>query len=319
MAHRIQVTLLLSKACPPDISRQTVGRYSFRPGDSTTQSTNNLVVEFIDDFIDRTGSGGSHPEEEAQIIAHVLSLLLNVRVRKIGFQIDEIIVPSIVDEQRRAQAFPEAEGVLKFDGIEHLSTVDGLADHLLLQFVRACKAYSIALSIIQDDIALAFMLFVVAIECLSSQEDVIPTSEIPSGHSRKRFLRFIEEFSGDVGVDNDIANQLLRGVYDELRSAFAHGGKEAPSAAALADAVGRPYIKHQTESNKDRRTPGVRWFARVVRSSLIGFLRRHGGSAARELGIARIAANRTVVRLRPKQAAERGDVIEVSDDEFDLL
>src|SRR5262245_802322 len=63
---------------------------------------------------------------------------------------------------------------------------------------------------------------------------------------------------------------LSKPVYYSHRSGFIHG-REVPIAALMADHVNSSYFKHATHG-KEVRTPGLGWFAHVVRGAIVGYL-----------------------------------------------
>jgi len=148
----------------------------------------------------------------------------------------------------------------------------------LQQFIRATHAFTLGIQAGATDLALSYLLLVTSVECLSSLESYIPNSELNRDNkSVERYVRFIrefcstpEEFYDEKGEEGFIQN--LKTVYYRHRSGFVHSGKEVPSAASsTADDLGIPSITHYV-GGKQITTPGLMWFSRVVRRSVVGFL-----------------------------------------------
>jgi hypothetical protein len=174
----------------------------------------------------------------------------------------------------------------------------------LQQFIRATHAFNLGIQAGATDLALSYLLLVTSVECLSSLESYIPNSELNRDNkSVERYVRFIrefcstpEEFYGEKGEDGFIEN--LKTVYYRHRSGFVHSGKEVPTAAAsTADELGIPSITHNV-GGKEVSTPGLMWFSRVVRQSVVGFLEqspKHSESG-RDV-IQEVAARRGIISL----------------------
>jgi hypothetical protein len=152
---------------------------------------------------------------------------------------------------------------------------------------------------------LAFLLLVTSIECLSSQEEVIPNSELnKSGKSTERFCRVITAFCRDVSKhypsDGDEGFiRHLKTIYYVHRSGFVHSGKEVSIASSVADKAGFPAITH-FEDGKEISTPGLKWFFGVVRDTLLGFLET-GPKVMKEPNadtIAQIAGDSVVLTMK---------------------
>ena len=102
---------------------------------------------------------------------------------------DEHVSVATTSEPGRQQPnFLEGLGVFA----ERVISVD---DSLGRQLFRAFKAYGFALDFIASDITFAFLLLCVAVECLSSQDRVIPHDALHRDKRKcDRFCRFITSF-----------------------------------------------------------------------------------------------------------------------------
>jgi hypothetical protein len=117
-------------------------------------------------------------------------------------------------------------------------------------------------------------------------------------------VRFIKQFCvgpqifyGDDGEEGFTRN--LKTIYYRHRSAFIHAGQEVPIAASMtADEHGLSSIMHYV-GGKEINTPGLVWFARVVQSSLVGFLRNFPKNAEGDRSAIREIAARTYILSVP--------------------
>jgi hypothetical protein len=201
--------------------------------------------------------------------------------------------------------------------------MSSLPDNLARQFIRAASTYSFALDFIPSDVTFAFFLLVVSVECLSSQDAVIPYKELhPEGATCERFCRFLRDAlpqgeRTDDERNTDLFTELLKTIYYSHRSAFVHGGREVSAAALLADQAGSSYLKHMVEG-KETKTPGLSWFARTVRGSLIGYLESVPEDRLRpdDSRLPRLAFEKAGLQLKMKRAMEPGHVVTLEDIEY---
>jgi hypothetical protein len=269
-----EMRVVLSKRFPPGTVKIELGRYEVRPIPASSID-GEAVLSFIDTY-DAPVGGGSHPEEEASMVARCLSLCMDARLSKGGIRVNYIDVPNL--PQRQQQGYPQFYGICDSSALGRYLTIFGsLPDDLCRQFSRAASTYSFALEFIPGDPTFAFFLLVVAVECLSSQDAVIPYAEIhPDEAKCERFCAFLKRMlpdtvKGSDEKDEKLFRELLKAVYYSHRSAFVHGGREVSIAAVLADMAGSSYLKHLMDG-KEKKTPGLAWFAKVVRGSLLGYL-----------------------------------------------
>lgn len=269
---KVQLRCSLGRRFPSAGGTITVGPYRVTPIPTVAAGEQEGIFEF--DEPERP-SGHSHPEGEGEIILAFLSLLLNCEVRKTGFAINGIDISR--DKKAAALVCLDAQDIDKLDFSDPLHQLLRSSDQIAKQIIRAAKAYDLALHASAIDITLAFLLLVTAIECLSSQEEVIPNSELnKSQKSTERFCRVITSFCSEVskhypsdGSEGFIRH--LKTIYYVHRSGFVHSGKEVSIASSVADRAGFSAIAH-FEDGKEISTPGLRWFFGVVRDTLLGFL-----------------------------------------------
>ena len=315
-----ELKLVVSKRFPGGTAVVDVGRYQIRPV-PTTSADGEVVLSFVDSYEAPEG-GGSHPEEEATIVARCLSLSLDARVRKAGIRVNHIDIPD--SPHRDRDGYPQFYGTCDPAGLaDHLRVLASLPDDLARQFSRAASTYSFALEFIPADPTFAFFLLVVAVECLSSQDAVIPYAELhPDKAKCERFCRFIAQMLADSSKgpderDGELFTHLLKTVYYSHRSGFVHGGREVSVAVLLADKAGSSYLKHLVDG-KETKTPGLAWFARVVRGSLLGYLECAPGDllVPDEYRLSRLAFEKAGLQLKAKRDMAAGQVVRFEDVEF---
>ncbi|HXM39994.1 MAG TPA: hypothetical protein VN924_02015 [Bryobacteraceae bacterium] len=262
-----------------------------------------------------TTTTGAHPEQESDIVARFLGLVLNARVERTASRIGTLNVPAVPDTRRQ---YPQ------FFGTADVSVLSDYTDRLLSlplgvcrQFLRACHTYSFSLGFIPADPAFAFFLLVVAAECLSSQTAVIPASEAPTQKSCERFCQFLARFgTPQPDLADAVLLGLLKTVYHNFRSAFVHGGREIPLAPLIADSQGHPYFPHWPDGRKEL-APGLAWFAERVRSALLGYLQSRAEVRPNPELIADLAQQRGVLKLKFKSDVKAGQAILLSDVDLD--
>ena len=225
-----------------------------------------------------------NPDTEVELLRSFLSLVLNSRLELRSLRIAGADFPGngANDQSSRIRHHTPTD----------LSEVPGLLSGLLAldletgrQVLRASRAYSTGLQALRTDATLAFFLLTVAIECLSSQDKIISFEELhPDRKKCERFCQFIRrflppEFKGEDEQNPDLMTELLKNIYYTHRSGFVHGGTEVSKACHLADEIGSSYFRNVVKGS-DTKTPGIIWFANVVRGSILGFLTSGASLAA---------------------------------------
>ena len=310
----IERKIILSKRFPPRASKITFGRYQLQSIPSISITDTEAVFSFDNTFED---CGGCNPEEEANIVISFLSLFLNLKVKKEGFRINSVDIP-IANSQYKQFIGMFAPSIME----EYFPKIFSLSEPLVRQFIRASKTYSFALEFIPSDPTFAFFLLVVSVECISSQDEVIPFSELqPDRNKCERFCRFVltyllDNYKGDDEQNKELVMELLKTAYYSHRSGFVHGGKEVSHAALMADKVGSSYFKHATEG-KEVRTPGLAWFAKIIQGSLLGFLEKLPSTTEKDEDVfAKIAVEKARLKIKAKKAVKKGVPVTFGDIEF---
>ncbi len=315
----VEIRVALSKKFPPDISEVKFGAYLLRAIPSEIAEGGEAILQFSNNYSHPEG-GGSHPEEEAINICRLLSLLLNVRYRKVGFRLNHLDIPTEHEHKQYLQFLGQLDASNLENDIKRVLSLD---EGLARQFLRASHTYSFALDFIPSDITFAFFLLVVSVECLSSQDVVIPHGTLdPDRKKAERFVTFIDthlpnDVRGADELNSALFKELLKTIYYSHRSGFVHGGKEVSSAAMMADKAGSSYFKHQVDG-KETKTPGIGWFAGIARGALVGYLRSlmlNPESVNSQL-IARLAFEKAGLRLKAKRAIEQHTAVTLDDIEY---
>lgn len=316
----VEAKLILSKSFPPGISEIKFGRYKIQPIPPSSATEIEAILTFINTYKDP--KDGSHPEEEANIVCGILSLFLDTRIKKTGIRINKIDIPVIEVQKQERAIYPQFFGVVDHSQTEnYLKRVLSLEEDLARQFIRACRTYSFALEFILLDQTFAFFLLVVAIECMSSQEKIIPFSKLnPDSKKCERFCYFITSFSpkkcrGDVKHNDRLFKKLLKTAYYSHRSGFVHGGKEVSAAVLKADVANSSYFKHVVEG-KEVKTPGIGWFAKVVRGAILGYLNSlptPSYSRIDEQLFSRLANEKAILKVKLKRKIEKGRFVFYND------
>lgn len=297
---KVQLRCSLGRRFPNAGGTITIGRYRVIPIPTIAGGEQEGVFEF--DEPERT-SGHSHLEGEGKLILAFLSLLLNCEVRETGFAINGIDVSR--DKKTTSLVCMDSRAMDRLDFSASLDQLLCSSEQIVKQLIRAAKAYDLALHASAIDVTLAFLLLVTSIECLSSQEEVIPNSELnKSQKSTERFCRVVTKFCTDIskyypsdGSEGFIRH--LKTIYYVHRSGFVHSGKEVSIASSAADRAGLPAITH-FEDGKEISTPGLNWFFGVVRDTLLGFLENGPKVSDRpnSEAVARIASDSVVLTMR---------------------
>lgn len=268
----------------------------------------------------RKGAVASYyPEQELELARQLLAFYIDASVRVVEIRAD----PGPPDEDLPAATLTDSgPGQNYLEGLgpfaERVMSVDVSVGR---QLFRAFKVYAFALDFIESDITFAFLLLSVAVECLSSQDRVIPHDELHRDkHKCDRFCRFLTSFFPEQFKSEDEQNRthleaLLKTVYYRHRSGFVHGGKEVSFASVLADRAQSPYFVHFIDG-KEIKTPGVRWFARLVRGAILGYVVALGESQEvrpRNSLIHRLAIEGASIYMKAKRPIEAGQIVTLDD------
>lgn len=308
----------MSKGFPSGATSVAFGRYRITPVPSLNTDRVEAVLDFTDSYEAPLG-GGSNPEEEANIICNLLSLICEARIKRSGLRVGAVDVPLSQD-----RVYARYRGTLpEIDTNDYLEHVLSLSRDLARQVSRACRAYSAALDFIPADPTFAFFLLVVSIECLSSQQAIIPSEELDVDKKKcERFCTFIERHVKQAlpSVEQRASpalRELLKTVYYAHRSAFVHGGKEVSSATVMADRIGAAYFKHATDG-PEVRTPGLDWFAGIAREAILGYIVSLPKTDAPNVDlIAEIAFEKAALRIRVKRDVRAGEVVTFGDIDYE--
>lgn len=270
MLHEIRCEL--SRSFPVAENQLKLGRYKLH----ALPTKRNGRPEALLVFEAHATAEHTNPEKEGEIILSFLSLLFNCKTKKTGYRANGVDSEMLGMFNAQPSQFFEGKIELK-DYSGDIQKLMSLGKQLTHQFVRACNAYSLALSSVEIDQSLAFLLLVTALECISTQEEFCPNKELnKSAKSTERYCRLVgqyclkkEELYPNGGEQNFIRD--LKTVYYSHRSAFVHAGKEVSIASKVADRLNIPSLGHFVDG-QEIFTPGLKWFFEVTRRTLLGFL-----------------------------------------------
>lgn len=312
-----EATLDLSKRCRPGMQDVTFGRYRLQPLPTADVESGSALFSFLDEGPPGEATN-SHPEEEAGMAIAVLSLLTNTRTREHGVRLNHIDLPRL---QTQKQLYPEAFGEMETEELDlAFRSLVSLSDGLCRQFVRGARTYSLAMDFVVDEPALAFFLLVVSVECLSTQDSVIRHADLNPDTSCERYCRFVRDNLRDADKgqderDEQLFTKLLKRVYHSHRSGYAHGGKEVAVATAMADRAGSSYFRSIIDG-KEILTPGIRWFARIVRSALIGYLLDEKTESPDSYRLWRLARERSAFTAKFRRPVQAHQMVTLDDIEY---
>lgn len=314
MAHLVETTVRFSKFFKAGTANVPCGRYDIRLVPSVRPRCSQGVLSFSNDYASPEG-GGSHPEEEANLACNCLAVLLGAQVKREALRINAVEIALGGNEGADPFVGGEADSSSVFSDLARVMT---LQTDLARQFARSCRAYASALDFIPSDPTFAFFLLVVSIECMSSQAAIIAADDLDVDSGKcERFCMFVDRYlqseaRGDDERNADLFRSLLKEVYYAHRSGFVHGGREVSSASLMADRVGSSYFKHAT-SGKEVRTPGLRWFARIVRSALLGYVRSLPDAPGDPQLFAKLANEKAVLKIQAAKDLAAGQVATFDD------
>jgi len=275
MPHRpitTEIRCELSRRFPIAQGDVDLFRYCLKPLPSKYGGQQEAILIFEDGM----KSGHSNAELEGEIVLSFISLLFDCRIRKTGHRVNGLDISG--DYPAKAHLSELFEGQIATGDaavmVRHLFT---LGDQLTKQFVRACNAYALAIASVELDRSLSFLLLVIALECLSTQEEFCPNAELnKETKSAKRYCRLVSAYCGEAqslypSGGEEAFLRDLKTVYHSHRSGFVHCGKGVSIASKIADRSGFNSIGHLV-NGKEVYTPSLKWFFQITRGTLIGFL-----------------------------------------------
>jgi hypothetical protein len=145
----------------------------------------------------------------------------------------------------------------------------------------------------------------------------------PDSKKCERFCHFInsffpDEIKGEDELNKPLFKELLKTAYYSHRSAFVHGGKEVSIAALMADKFKSSYIKHAIRG-KEEKTPGLGWFAKIIRGTLLGYLDSLPDPAEDQIDsdlLYRLALEKSILNLKARRKIKKGQPVTREDVEF---
>ena len=259
----------------------------------------DMLLEFLDVW--EKEQIASNPEREAEYILGWLSVMFGAKIIFDSAKINNVNITLRRRQRRQMESPIESTSDVNplFNGLCSLD--DGGAQ----QCLRACEAYRVAASLLEDNPTLAMFMLVTAVECLSN------TFETGDGHFLK-FCHFISTY-----LPTELASEQADSKFPELlrqcygfRSGFTHGGRPLSLASGLADRVAEKSVTHY-EGGHEVVTPSTTWFENIVRSVIMEFLRRQKGP--KRSSLSSLALQESILTFRAKRSVERGSILSKDD------
>lgn len=308
----VKVLFTLSKSIHPKHGIVVIGKYQIEPlpGDSTGAGspTFTYVLRFED--VMRDGERGSHPQEDARLFLGVFSVFMGAQVEIKSAMLNSLPVGWQTSRAIYRETDPMIEELPPLaNALDRISQLDL---NIARQYLRACETFRTAITLMSENQTLSYFLLTISIECLAN-------CVIAEGGTCDRFKAFIFghlENRAPFDMDEQLG-EVLQEIYYNHRSGYTHGGKGIPEAVLLADRLGRAYVKNEIDG-KEVRTPGLKWYVRVVREVLINFLihRKELSGSPRDL-IKDLSLEHGVVKLKAKRDLSAGTIIMAKDVDLD--
>jgi hypothetical protein len=274
-------------------------------------SKEDALLEFQDVW--EKDQRASNPEKEAQYLLAWISLMFGATVDFDSTKVNNVNVTA----QIRGKG-PRPDPITSVSDLNLLfQNLCALDEKGARQYLRACEAYRVAVSLLSENSTLAMFMLVTSVECLSNSFERRKCLHLRRAGSGN-YDRFRDFILSNLPVDLEAEKsdrmfpELLKRCY-AIRSAFTHGGKPLSLAAGLADQVEKKFVRH-FEDGRQVVTPSLAWFENLVRSVLIEFSRRRSGE--RQASLARLALEEGTLMLRAKRSVKLGQIMTREDVEL---
>ena len=263
----VKILFTSSRDIHPKFGNIVIGKYTIEPLPTNLSDLAESKIKFLLRFEDniKPNDNRSNPIAEAQMFLSFFSLLIGSKLNIDSTMINDIKIedPALYTDvyseyKTRIESIPDFSLLYKkFESMEY---------DIAKQLLRACDVYRSAVNLIETNTTLSFFLFCIAIECLSNKVS-------SKSGMQEKFADFILTYLPNKSDLNSEENwrKMLKEIYYNHRSGFTHGGKTIPDAVKMADKHDRIYVKNVIDG-KEVLTPGLKWFERIVRNCLIGYL-----------------------------------------------
>lgn len=262
----IKVSFQSSKKISPSLGAITIGKYTIEPLPDSSPGADSATTRYLlkfEDTLREQDDGASQPEGESRLFLSYLALALGSRINIGAMMINTMNAAIPSGNSPYAEYSAVIEDLPDFNALaSKLSAAD---PKFARQFFRACDVYRTAVNLMGENNTFSYFLLTIAVECLSNNYG-------EGRGSCDKFVSFILTHNPDTeSLSETDWKEFLKEIYYSHRSGFTHGGKPIPEAAALADRLNRVYVRNIIDG-KEIRTPGLKWFDKVVRRTLLAFL-----------------------------------------------
>lgn len=302
----VEILFTSSKALDPRSKEVTFGKYRLRSVPTAKESLDDThqscILEFQDSW--KEGQVSSNPVKEGDYILAFLSLVNGMKVEFNSSKLNNVQVTL----RSRRPSFLSGTIDSSVDVGELCKKLESLDRDLLRQYLRSCSAYRTALSLIEDNPTLSFFLLVTAIEAVSNKV-------MRTGDQKKDFVNFILKYLPKSFEDELGSKELLLLLIDEAyttRCVFTHGGTEISTGTLTADHVKKNYVKHLVK-DKEVYSPSLSWFARVVQTTLMQFIRDRKTGEGHVSILSELANEEAIIYMRAARKLEAGQVVTTND------
>ena len=263
----VKILFTSSKDIHPKFGNIIIGKYTIEPLPTNLSDLAESKIKFLLRFEDtvKPDDDRSNPIIEAQMFLSFFSLLIGSKLN-----IDSTMINDIKNEDPALYTDVYNEYKTQIEYIPDFSLLykkfESMEYDIAKQLLRACDVYRSAVNLIETNTTLSFFLFCIAIECLSNKVS-------SKSGMQEKFADFILTYLPNKSDLNSEENwrKMLKEIYYNHRSGFTHGGKTIPDAVKMADKHDRIYVKNVIDG-KEVLTPGLKWFERIVRNCLVGYL-----------------------------------------------
>ena len=310
----VKILFTSSRDIHPKFGNIVIGKYTIEPLPTNLSDLAESKIKFLLRFEDnvKPDDNWSNPIAEAQMFLSFFSLLIGSKLN-----IDSTMIGDIKTEDSTLHTDVYKEYNTRIESIPDFSLLytkfESMDYDIAKKLLRACEVYKTAVNLIGTNKTLSFFLFCIVIECLSNKVS-------SKKGTYEKFADFILSYLPDQSDFNSEEEwrRILKEIYYNHRSAFTHGGKTIPEAVNMADKHNKKYVKNFIDG-KEILTPGLKWFERIVRNCIIGYLSNVELKKEDEYPdhFKKISLEFNTVYLKLKKEMKEGRIVTENDVELD--